>query len=32
MNKKQRRWRKRIIIALVLFAIIFAAEHLLPLL
>ena len=31
MNKKQRRWRKRIIIALVLFAIIFAAEHLLPL-
>lgn len=31
MNKKQHRWRKRIIIALVLFAIIFAAEHLLPL-
>ena len=31
MNKKQRRWRKRIIVALVMFAIIFAAEHLLPL-
>lgn len=31
MNKKQRRWRKRIIVALVLFAIIFSGEHLMPL-
>ena len=31
MNKKLKRWRKRIVIALVLFAIIFAATELLPL-
>ncbi len=31
MNKKQRKWRNRIIVALVLFAAIFAADHLLPL-
>ncbi len=31
MNKKQRKWRNRIIVALVIFAVIFAAEHLLPL-
>ncbi len=31
MNKKQRKWRNRILVALALFAIIFAAEHLLPL-
>ena len=31
MNKKQRKWRNRILVALGLFAIIFAAEHLLPL-
>ncbi len=31
MNKKLKRWRKRIVIALVLFAVIFAATELLPL-
>ena len=31
MNKKQRKWRNRILVALALFAVIFAAEHLLPL-
>ena len=31
MNKKLRRWRKRIVIALVLFAMIFALTELLPL-
>ena len=31
MNKKFRRWRKRIVIALVLFAMIFALTELLPL-
>lgn len=31
MNKKQRKWRNRIIVALILFILIFAAEHLLPL-
>ena len=31
MNKKQRKWRNRILVALALFGIIFAAEHLLPL-
>ncbi len=31
MNKKLRRWRKRIVIALALFAVIFAATELLPL-
>lgn len=31
MNKKQIKWRNRIIVALVLFALIFAAEHILPL-
>ena len=31
MNKKQRKWRNRILVALALFAVIFATEHLLPL-
>ncbi len=31
MNKKQRKWRNRIILALALFAIVFAIDHLLPL-
>ena len=31
MNKKQRKWRNRILVALALFAVIFAVEHLLPL-
>ena len=31
MNKKQRKWRNRIIVALVIFAVIFIAEHALPL-
>lgn len=31
MSKKQRKWRNRIIVALILFILIFAAEHLLPL-
>ncbi len=31
MNKKQRRWRNRIVVALVLFAVIFAATEFLPL-
>ena len=31
MNKKQRKWRNRILVALAIFAVIFAAEHLLPL-
>ncbi len=31
MNKKQRKWRNRIIVALALFAVVFAIDHLLPL-
>ena len=31
MNKKQRKWRNRIIVALAIFAVIFIAEHALPL-
>ena len=31
MNKKQRKWRNRILVALALFAVIFVGEHLLPL-
>ena len=31
MNKKQRKWRNHILVALALFAVIFATEHLLPL-
>ncbi len=31
MNKKQRKWRNRIILALALFAVVFAIDHLLPL-
>ena len=31
MNKKQRKWRNRIVVALALFAVICATEHLLPL-
>ena len=31
MNKKQRKWRNRIIVALAIFAVIFVAEHLMPL-
>lgn len=31
MNKKQRKWRNRIIVALALFVLIFVAEHFLPL-
>ncbi len=31
MNKKQRKWRNRIIVALVLFAVVFAIDHMLPL-
>ncbi len=31
MNKKQRKWRNRIIVALVLFAVVFTIDHMLPL-
>ena len=31
MNKKQRKWRNRIIVALALFAVVFAIDHMLPL-
>ena len=31
MNKKQRKWRNRIVVALALFAIVFAIDHMLPL-
>ena len=31
MNKQQRKWRNRIIVALALFAVVFAIDHLLPL-